>query len=154
MQFYDREQEVRKLREIELRSHEVAQFTVVTGRRRVGKSSLILKACENCTFAYLFVERKSEKDLCEGFAAELELKLGMQFYGTRLGNWWDRRGENELDLVAENELDGRLLVAEVKRDKSRIDLGSVRTKIEIFRKTAKVDRKLNPEFKALSLDDM
>ena len=99
MQFYDREQEVRKLREIELRSHEVAQFTVVTGRRRVGKSSLILKACENCTFAYLFVERKSEKDLCEGFAAELELKLGMQFYGTRLGNWWDRRGENELDLV-------------------------------------------------------
>ena len=146
MQFYDREQEVRKLREIELRSHEVAQFTVVTGRRRVGKSSLILKACENCTFAYLFVERKSEKDLCEGFAAELELKLGMQFYGTRLGNWWDRRGENELD--------GRLLVAEVKRDKSRIDLGSARTKFEIFRKTAKVGRKLNPEFNALSLDDM
>ena len=154
MQFYDREQEVRKLREIELRSHEVAQFTVVTGRRRVGKSSLILKACENCTFAYLFVERKSEKDLCEGFAAELELNLGMQFYGTRLGNWWDRRGENELDLVAENELDGRLLVAEVTRDKSQIDLGSVRTKFEIFRKTAKVGRKLKPEFKALSLDDM
>ena len=154
MQFYDREQEVRKLREIELRSHEVAQFTVVTGRRRVGKSSLILKACENCTFAYLFVERKSEKDLCEGFAAELEVKLGMQFYGTRLGNWWDRRGENELDLVAENELDGRLLVAEVKRDKSRIDLGSVRTKFEIFRKAVKVGRKLKPEFKALSLDDM
>ena len=146
MQFYDREQEVRKLREIELRSHEVAQFTVVTGRRRVGKSSLILKACENCTFAYLFVERKSEKDLCEGFAAELELKLGMQFYGTRLGNWWDRRGENELD--------GRLLVAEVKRDKSRIDLGSARTKFEIFRKAVKVGRKLNPEFNALSLDDM
>ena len=154
MQFYDREQEVRKLREIELRSHEVAQFTVVTGRRRVSKSSLILKACENCTFAYLFVERKSEKDLCEGFAAELELKLGMQFYGTRLGNWWDRRGENELDLVAENELDGRLLVAEVKRDKSRIDLGSARTRFEIFRKTAKVGRKLKPELKALSLDDM
>ena len=72
MKFYDREQEIRKLREIERRSHEVAQFTVVTGRRRVGKSSLILKACEDFTFAYLFVERKSEKDLCEGFAAELE----------------------------------------------------------------------------------
>ena len=439
MKFYDREQEIRKLREIERRSHEVAQFTVVTGRRRVGKSSLILKACENCTFAYLFVERKSEKDLCEGFAAELESKLGMQFYGvpsrfedlflailkhsvehpitvvvdefqeflkvnksifsamqhhwdvyqgraklnlivsgsvytlmqkiflsrkaslygrataffkiqpfgiavmkriladyspkydnedllalwtftggvakyvallmdagavtrrqmiekiiseesllidegrmilaeefdkeygsyfsvlsaiacgrntraeisqslgrdcggyltrlerdyaiieqirpiyakesakgahyrihdrffsfwfrfvfkysyllqirgydklreiverdypvfsgfalesyfhqkfvesgkwTRLGNWWDRKGENELDLVAENELDGRLLIAEVKRDKARIDLGAVRTKFEIFRKAAKVGRKLKPEFKALSLDDM
>lgn len=81
MTFYDRETEVAKLREIERRSHEVAQFTVVTGRRRVGKSSLILKACEKCTFVYLFVERKSEKDLCEGFAAELEAKLGLQFYG-------------------------------------------------------------------------
>lgn len=439
MKFYDREQEIRKLREIERHSHEVAQFTVVTGRRRVGKSSLILKACESFTFAYLFVERKSEKDLCEGFAAELESKFGMQFYGapfrfedlflailkysvehpitvvvdefqeflkvnksifsamqhhwdvyqgraklnlivsgsvytlmqkiflsrkaslygrataffkiqpfgiavmkriladyspkydnedllalwtftggvakyvallmdagavtrqqmiekiiceesllidegrmilaeefdkeygfyfsvlsaiacgrntrteisqalgrdcggyltrlerdyaiieqirpiysresskgahyrihdrffsfwfrfvfkysyllqirgydklreiverdypvfsgfalesyfhqkfvesgkwTRLGNWWDRKGENELDLVAENELDGRLLVAEVKREKARIDLGAVRTKFEIFRKAAKLGRKLKPEFKALSLDDM
>ena len=63
MKFYDRTREIDKLREIERRSHEVAQFTVVTGRRRVGKSSLILKACERCTFAYLFVERKSEKDL-------------------------------------------------------------------------------------------
>ena len=82
MKFYDRETEVEKLREIERRSHKVAQFTVVTGRRRVGKSSLILKACEKCKFAYLFVERKSEKDLCEGFVAELEQKLGMPFYAT------------------------------------------------------------------------
>lgn len=82
MKFYDRTREIDKLREIERRSHEVAQFTVVTGRRRVGKSSLILKACERCRFAYLFVERKSEKDLCEGFAAELESKLGIPFYGT------------------------------------------------------------------------
>ena len=82
MKFYDREQEVRSLREIERRSHEVAQFTVVTGRRRVGKSSLILKACEKFAFAYLFVERKSERDLCEGFASELESRLGIPFYGT------------------------------------------------------------------------
>ena len=82
MKFYDRETEIEKLREIERRSHQVAQFTVVTGRRRVGKSSLILKACETCTFAYLFVERKSEADLCEGFVAELEEKLGIPLYGT------------------------------------------------------------------------
>ena len=82
MKFYDRETEVEKLRKIERCSHKIAQFTVVTGRRRVGKSSLILKACEKCRFAYLFVERKSEKDLCEGFVAELEEKLGMPFYGT------------------------------------------------------------------------
>ena len=82
MKFYDRKSEIEKLREIERRSHEAAQFSVITGRRRVGKSSLILKACERCKFAYLFVERKSERDLCEGFAAELESKLGIPFYGT------------------------------------------------------------------------
>ena len=82
MKFYDRKNEIEKLREIERRSHKTAQFTVITGRRRVGKSSLILKACERCKFAYLFVERKSEKDLCEGFAAELESRLGIPFYGT------------------------------------------------------------------------
>lgn len=82
MKFYDRETELAKLREIEWRSHEVAQFTVVTGRRRVGKSSLILKACENVKFAYLFVERKSERDLCEVFAAELEEKFGIVTLGT------------------------------------------------------------------------
>ena len=49
MKFYDRETEVAKLVEIERRSHEIAQFTVVTGRRRVGKSSLILKAFEKST---------------------------------------------------------------------------------------------------------
>ena len=73
---------------------------------------------------------------------------------TRLGNWWDRKGENEIDLVAENELDGRLLIAEVKRDRTRIDLDAVRGKFESFRKSAKISRKLKPEFKALSLEDM
>lgn len=23
---------------------------------------------------------------------------------TRIGSWWDRKGENEIDIVAENEL--------------------------------------------------
>lgn len=53
---------------------------------------------------------------------------------TRIGNWWDRKGENELDLVAEDELSERLLVAEVKRDKSRIDLENFREKFMQFAK--------------------
>lgn len=36
MRFFDREQEFEKLREIEDLSHEVAQFTIITGRRRIG----------------------------------------------------------------------------------------------------------------------
>ena len=72
---------------------------------------------------------------------------------TRLGNWWDRKGENELDLIAEDELDGNLLIAEVKRDKRRIDLDVVRGKYETFVK-AVGKRYGKPQFKALSLEDM
>ena len=71
MRFFDREQEIADLREIRERSAQVAQFTVVTGRRRVGKTTLVTKALEDRPFIYLFVERKSEKDLCETFTREI-----------------------------------------------------------------------------------
>jgi len=82
MKFFDREREIALLRDIERRSHDVAQFTVITGRRRVGKTSLVLKAVENAKLAYLFVDRMSEKDLCEIFKHELESQLGLMIHGT------------------------------------------------------------------------
>lgn len=73
---------------------------------------------------------------------------------TRIGGWWDRKGENEIDLVCENELTGSLDVYEVKRDSRRIDLAGLRRKVEAFQKK-------NPELSArdirlqgLSLKDM
>ena len=76
MRFFDRASELADLREIRKRSEDVAQFTVVTGRRRVGKTSLVMKSLEGETYVYLFVERKSEKDLCETFTREINEKLG------------------------------------------------------------------------------
>lgn len=73
---------------------------------------------------------------------------------TRLGNWWDRRGENELDLIAENELDGRLVIAEVKRDKERVNIGLVRDKFTAFTQATGKFKCAKPEFVALSLEDM
>ena len=81
MRFFDRENELERLADIERRSRRNAQFTVLTGRRRVGKTTLLLKAFSRTDFAYLFVERKSEKDLCQTFKAELEAKLGMVILG-------------------------------------------------------------------------
>lgn len=81
MRFFDRENELERLADIERRSRQNAQLTVLTGRRRVGKTSLLLKAFSRSDFAYLFVERKSEKDLCQTFKAELEAKLGMVILG-------------------------------------------------------------------------
>ena len=81
MRFFDRVEELQMLTEIERRSRSNAQFTVVTGRRRVGKTSLLTRAFPDSNFAYLFVERKSEKDLCQTFKEELSLQLGMTIYG-------------------------------------------------------------------------
>ncbi len=77
MIFFDRDKEIGKLRSIRELSHRVAQFTVVTGRRRIGKTSLILNAYRDEPFLYFFVSRKVESELCAEYAAEIEDKLGI-----------------------------------------------------------------------------
>lgn len=54
MRFFDRETEFEKLREIEELSHEVAQFTIITGRRRIGKTAMVKKYYENSTILYFW----------------------------------------------------------------------------------------------------
>ena len=75
MRFFDREIEFERLHEIENLSHEVAQFTIITGRRRIGKTEMVKKFYENKTMLYFFVARKAESDLCEIFAEEISEKL-------------------------------------------------------------------------------
>lgn len=69
------------LRDIQAESFESAQLTVLTGRRRVGKTSLVLKAYEGLPLLYFFVGRKTEKDLCEEYSREIEDKLGLPVLG-------------------------------------------------------------------------
>lgn len=47
MRFFDRTEEIASLREIRRMSKDNAQFTVVTGRRRIGKTYLVWKAYED-----------------------------------------------------------------------------------------------------------
>ncbi len=58
-----------------------AQFTVVTGRRRIGKTSLVWKAYEDTPILYFFVARKAEGDLCEDYQSEIENRLGIPTKG-------------------------------------------------------------------------
>ena len=81
MRFFDRTEEIATLREVRQRAKENAQFTVVTGRRRIGKTSLVWKAYEDETFLYFFVARKAEGDLCEDYLSEIEKKLGIPTIG-------------------------------------------------------------------------
>ena len=77
MRFFDRETEFENLREIEELSHEVAQFTIITGRRRIGKTEMIKKFYENKTMLYFFVARKAEADLCGTYIDEIRSKLNI-----------------------------------------------------------------------------
>ncbi len=81
MDFYDRKQELTRLQEIQKRSKNNAQFTVVTGRRRIGKTQLLIEAGKNHTTLYFFVARKAESFLCQDFLVEIKEKLDIPVLG-------------------------------------------------------------------------
>ena len=81
MKFYDREREIALLREIERTSRDVAQFTVITGRRRIGKTSLVRKAYADRIYLHFIASRKAEAELCESYQAEINAKLGIPLLG-------------------------------------------------------------------------
>ena len=81
MEFFDREEEIATLRRIREASHTHAKFTVVTGRRRVGKTNLIDRALQDQPFIYLYVGRKTEKDLCAEFQEEIGRVLNLPMIG-------------------------------------------------------------------------
>lgn len=85
MRFFDRKEEIATLRKIRENAARNAQFTVLTGRRRIGKTSLVLKAYEDSPILYFFVGRKAESLLCDEFRKEVEDKLNVRLGGTPSG---------------------------------------------------------------------
>jgi len=75
MKFYNREVELEQLRQIEKLSHESSQMTVLTGRRRIGKTKLLLNSVHDIPAVYFFVSRKSESILSQQFAEEASRAL-------------------------------------------------------------------------------
>lgn len=73
---------------------------------------------------------------------------------TRIGGWWDRKGENEIDLVCENEFSEQLRFYEVKRESARFDMAQLVRKVEAF--LAKNQQFKSKKFSCggLSMDDM
>ena len=81
MKFYNREKELARLNGIRDRSANSAQFTVVTGRRRIGKTQLLLRTDSDSPILYFFVARKSERFLCQDFQQETVTKLNTPVLG-------------------------------------------------------------------------
>lgn len=79
MKFYNREQELKNLQAIKEASFQSSKMTIVVGRRRIGKTTLIKKAYDERV--YLFVSKKNEALLCEEFILIIQESLGVKIFG-------------------------------------------------------------------------
>jgi len=81
IKFYNRQQELSQLEDIRRQACEdCSRFVVLTGRRRVGKTSLVYRFMQNTQDetpgVYFFVGRKTETALVRTFCDEVRGKLG------------------------------------------------------------------------------
>jgi AAA+ ATPase superfamily predicted ATPase len=98
MKFYNRKEELEMLEQNRLQSEKKGCFTVLVGRRRIGKSALILESLKKqknlsaspghtgterivSASLYLFVSRQTEAVLCGHFQEEAEKNLGLKIFG-------------------------------------------------------------------------
>lgn len=79
MKFYNRTSEIAELQRIkEMAYNDHSKLTVITGRRRIGKTSLILNALKDDVIVYLFVSRKEVRLICAvDFCIEIERQLSV-----------------------------------------------------------------------------
>jgi len=95
-------------------------------------------------------------DTYSGFALEryFEQRLREKGYYTRIGKFWDRKGTNEIDLIAINEIDGIAEVYEIKRDRQRYDEKALKEKTEVLLQNCKELRGMDIRLGVLSMEDI
>ena len=72
MRFYDRENEIATLLRLDQQSEQSAQFTVLIGRRRTGKTTLMTQAFADKKYLYFFIGKKAESIQCMEFQKQTE----------------------------------------------------------------------------------
>ena len=100
MRFFGREIELKELRKVRELSQERSRFTVLTGRRRVGKTELSREAFDDGKTPYLNlpITRQPEVTLCAQLQEEAERVLHLGIHGT-----CTRFGELFRELMKEAE---------------------------------------------------
>ncbi len=73
---------------------------------------------------------------------------------TQIASWWDRKGENEIDLIAADELEQKVTFYEVKRQAKDINLGVLKDKAEHFFQATGKFKKYDIGYQGLSMEDM
>lgn len=81
MKFYNREKELDMLAKNREQSINQSVMTTLIGRRRTGKTSLLLKSAEGTRYLYLYVSKDNEQMLCKKFQEQAITVLGIQIFG-------------------------------------------------------------------------
>lgn len=83
MRFYDRDKELNILNTNWNQTTERGRLTVVIGRRRIGKTTMLRKSAEvgNQPLLYLYVSKDNERVLTGKFQEAAEQALGLQIFG-------------------------------------------------------------------------
>ena len=81
MRFYDREKEIAELSRLDALAEHSAQLTVLMGRRRTGKTTLMTHALDGKPYLYFFVGKKAEQLQCIDFQQQVESVLGLHIHG-------------------------------------------------------------------------
>ena len=81
MKFYDRDTEIAELQRLDKLSETTSQFTVLIGRRRTGKTTLMAQAFEGRRYLYFFIGKKAEQMQCATFQQQTEQMLGLHIHG-------------------------------------------------------------------------
>ncbi len=81
MKFYNRENELALLSKADQLKTKKSVMTMLVGRRRIGKTTLVLQNYTNDTVLYFFVAKKAESLLCQDFTQEITNKLGVKIFG-------------------------------------------------------------------------
>ena len=73
---------------------------------------------------------------------------------TRIGRWWDRKGENEIDMIAADELSESVTFFEIKRQQEEISIGVLKQKAEAFLRATYQFNDYKVSYEGLSLQQM
>ena len=82
MRFYNRERELSSLWKNREMSKKGGAFTIITGRRRIGKTALILESEKDNRFLYFFVPRSTVSIICEQLTESAYNDLGLRLFNT------------------------------------------------------------------------
>ena len=105
----------------------------------------------NYTYARSIAERDFESFSGPYLEKYFREKLALTGEYSLIGRYWEKGNQNEIDIVAVNDVDKKILIAEVKRNKSKISLANLEFKSG---KILHAFHQYTFEYASLSMDDM